>query len=78
MTRLFRPLPAAVTGVVVAAGVAEHPRPGVTGSHLAVLVGLVVLTKTSITLKTGASLNGRLLAQTAVSIGGSTIVEPAP
>jgi hypothetical protein len=38
----------------------------------------VVLTRTSITLATGASINGRLLAQTAVSIDGSTVVEPAP
>jgi len=36
----------------------------------------VVLTKTSVTLRTGASINGRLLAQTAVSIDGSTLVEP--
>jgi hypothetical protein len=32
----------------------------------------------SVTLKTGASVNGRLLAQTAVSMSGSTVVEPAP
>jgi hypothetical protein len=37
----------------------------------------VVLTQTSVTLRTGASINGRLLAQTAVEIDGSTIVEPA-
>jgi hypothetical protein len=37
----------------------------------------VVLTQTSVTLRTGASLNGRLLAQTAVNIDGSTVVEPA-
>ena len=36
----------------------------------------VVLTQTSITLRTGASINGRLLAQTAVNIDGSTVVEP--
>jgi signal transduction histidine kinase len=42
MTRLFRPLPAAVTVVVVIVGVVAHPRPGDTGEHLAVLVGLVV------------------------------------
>jgi len=36
----------------------------------------VVLTKTSVTLRTGASINGRLLAQTAVNIDGSTLVEP--
>jgi Ice-binding-like len=36
----------------------------------------VVLTQTSITLRTGASVNGRLLAQTAVSIDSSAVVEP--
>jgi hypothetical protein len=36
----------------------------------------IVLTKTSIALQTGASINGRLLAQTAVTIDGSTLVEP--
>jgi hypothetical protein len=36
----------------------------------------VVLSQTSITLRTGASINGRLLAQTAVIIDSSTIVEP--
>jgi hypothetical protein len=38
----------------------------------------VVLTQTAVTLRTGASINGRLLAQTAVNIDGSTVVEPAP
>ena len=38
----------------------------------------VVMTKTSVTLRTGASINGRLFAQTAVNIDGSTVVEPAP
>jgi len=38
----------------------------------------VILTQTSITLRTGASVNGRLLAQTAVNIDSSTVVEPAP
>ena len=37
----------------------------------------VVLTQTSITLRTGASINGRLLAQTAVGIDGSSVVQPA-
>jgi hypothetical protein len=37
----------------------------------------VILTKTSIALRTGASIAGRLLAQTAVSIDGSAVVEPA-
>jgi hypothetical protein len=36
----------------------------------------IVLTGTSIALQTGASINGRLLAQTAVTIDGSTLVEP--
>ncbi len=35
-----------------------------------------ILSKTGITLHTGASINGRLLAQTAVSIDGSTVVQP--
>lgn len=38
----------------------------------------VVLTQTSVTLRTGASINGRLLAQTAVNSDGSTVVKPAP
>jgi hypothetical protein len=38
----------------------------------------IVLAHTSITLRTGASVTGRLLAQTAVSIAGSTVVEPTP
>jgi hypothetical protein len=37
----------------------------------------IVLCQTSITLNTGASINGRLLAQTAVNLDSSTIVEPA-
>ena len=37
----------------------------------------VVLTATAVTLQTGASVNGRLLAQTAVAIDGSIVVEPA-
>ena len=36
----------------------------------------VILSQTSITLKTGASANGRLLAQTAVTLAGSTVVAP--
>jgi hypothetical protein len=36
----------------------------------------VILTQTSVTLRTGASINGRLLAQTAVNIDGSSVVEP--
>jgi len=38
----------------------------------------ILLTQTSITLRTGASLEGRMLAQTAVDIDQSTIVEPTP
>ena len=38
----------------------------------------VVLSKTAITLRTGASINGRLLAQTAVALDGNTVVAPAP
>ena len=36
----------------------------------------IVLTQTAATLRTGASINGRLLAQTAVNIDGSTVVAP--
>jgi cytoskeletal protein CcmA (bactofilin family) len=38
----------------------------------------VVLTKTAVTLETGASINGRLLAQTAVDMAADTVVGPAP
>lgn len=38
----------------------------------------VILSQTSITLDTGASANGRLLAQTAVSLAGNIVVKPAP
>jgi hypothetical protein len=37
----------------------------------------VILAQGSITLRTGASINRRLLAQTAVDIDSSTVVEPA-
>jgi hypothetical protein len=37
----------------------------------------VVMTQTSITLRTGASINGRLLAQTAVNLDSNVVVEPA-
>lgn len=36
----------------------------------------IVMSQTSITLRTGASINGRLLAQSAVSIDGSSVIEP--
>ena len=36
----------------------------------------VILGKTAITLHTGASINGRLLAQTAVALDSSTVVSP--
>ena len=38
----------------------------------------IILSQTSIALETGASVNGRLLAQTAVTIDSATVVEPAP
>jgi hypothetical protein len=38
----------------------------------------VVLALTSVALRTGASITGRLLAQTAVTIDSSAVVEPAP
>lgn len=38
----------------------------------------ILLAKTAIHLKTGASINGRLFAQTAVDLAGSTVTEPAP
>jgi Ice-binding-like len=37
----------------------------------------VILTQTSVTLRTGASINGRLLAQTAVNLDGNAVVQPA-
>jgi hypothetical protein len=36
----------------------------------------VVLAKTAIKLQTGASINGRLLAQTAINLAGATVVAP--
>jgi hypothetical protein len=38
----------------------------------------IVLSKTSIKLGTGASINGRLLAQTAVTLDGNAVTKPAP
>jgi len=37
----------------------------------------VALSQTGITVKTGATVDGRLLAQTAVTLDGNTVVEPA-
>jgi hypothetical protein len=37
----------------------------------------VVLCKTNISLRTGASINGRLQAQTAIEIDGSTVTQPS-
>ncbi|WP_293262712.1 ice-binding family protein [Nannocystis sp.] len=45
-----------------------------TTSHMAG----VVLSQTGISMKTGASLDGRLLAQTAITLSSNTISEPAP
>ncbi|MDP2272734.1 MAG: ice-binding family protein [Archangium sp.] len=38
----------------------------------------VVLSQTAITMNTGASINGRLLAQSAVNLQSTTVVQPAP
>ena len=38
----------------------------------------IILCQTAINLHTGASVNGRLFAQTAVTLDGSTVVAPAP
>jgi hypothetical protein len=38
----------------------------------------IVLCKTSITLQTGATMNGRALAQTQVALQQATITQPAP
>jgi hypothetical protein len=38
----------------------------------------IVLTRTAVTLASGASVNGRILAQTAVTLDGSTVVAPTP
>jgi hypothetical protein len=37
-----------------------------------------IVTSTSLNMRTGASLNGRLLAQTAVDLDGSTVTAPQP
>lgn len=38
----------------------------------------VILSQTSVTFRTGSSLDGRILAQTAVDIDGTRVVQPAP
>jgi len=38
----------------------------------------IILSQTQIILQTGASVNGRLLAQTQVTLDAVTVVEPAP
>lgn len=38
----------------------------------------IILSQTAITLATGASVTGRLLAQTAVNIDAATVIQPAP
>ena len=38
----------------------------------------IILCKTMINLRTGASISGRLMAQSAVTLDSSTIVQPAP
>lgn len=38
----------------------------------------VVLSQTAIAMATGATMNGRMLAQSAVTLDGNTVIEPAP
>ncbi len=38
----------------------------------------IMLAKTNIAVKTGASANGRLLAQTAVTLQKNSVTQPAP
>jgi len=71
---------ASATSVILAGGASSknvfwQVSGGVELDTTAHFVG-VILGQTSIALRTGASINGRLLAQTAVSIDGSTVVAP--
>ena len=50
---------------------------GVTIGTTAVMEGVILAAK-AITLNSGASVNGRLLAQTAVTLIGNTVTKPAP
>lgn len=45
-----------------------------TGAHLEG----IVLSKTAITLAKGASINGRLYAQTMIALDASTVTQPSP
>jgi len=38
----------------------------------------IILSQTSITMKTGATINGRMLAQTAVALDANDVTQPAP
>lgn len=51
---------------------------GIAGLGTTAHIEGVVLSKTAIVLKTGASANGRLLAQTAVTLDANAVTKPAP